>query len=112
MLREHVQYYQDTGQAVLTADYGLHWFDYRVGYDAVLAEFGWNNSREQQVALFRGAARAHDKDWGAMMTWTYSGPPYIGSGPELYDDLVLAYNNGEKYAVVFSYPQLTTWHIG
>ena len=105
VLREHVQYYQNTGQTVLTADYVLHWFDYKVGYDAVLAEFGWNNSREQQIALVRGAARAYDKDWGAMVTWTYSEPPYIASGPELYNDLVLAYNNGAKYAVVFSYPQ-------
>ena len=105
VLKEHVQYYQNTGQTVLTADYVLHWFDYKVGYDAVLAEFGWNNSREQQIALVRGAARAYDKDWGAMVTWTYSEPPYIASGPELYNDLVLAYNNGAKYAVVFSYPQ-------
>jgi hypothetical protein len=105
VLKEHVQYYQNTGQTVLTADYVLHWFDYKVGYDAVLAEFGWNNSREQQIALVRGAARAYDKDWGAMITWTYSQPPYIASGPDVYNDLVLSYNNGAKYAVVFSYPQ-------
>ncbi len=115
VLKEHVQYYQITGQTALTADYVLHWFDYKVGYDAVLAEFGWNNSREQQIALVRGAARANDKDWGAMMTWTYSnysGSPYIESGPALYNDLVLAYDNGAKYAVVFDYPEIATAKYG
>ena len=45
-----------------------------------------------------------------MITWTYSEPPYIESGPELYDDLVLAYNNGAKYAMVFNYPQTLIRH--
>jgi hypothetical protein len=115
VLKEPVQYYQNTGVTVLTADYGLYWFDYKAGYDAVLAEFGWNNSREQQVALVRGAARANDKDWGAIVTWTYSnftGSPFIESGPELFSDLVFAYNNGAKYAVVFDYPKLATAKYG
>jgi hypothetical protein len=115
VLKEPVQYYQNTGQTVLTADYVLHWFDYKVGYDAVLAEFGWNNSREQQIALVRGATRAYDKDWGAMVTWTYSnftGSPYIESGPELYEDLVLAYDNGAKYTAVFDYPQIGSAKFG
>ena len=111
-LREPVQYYQDVGQKVVTADYGLYWFDYKAGYDVVLAEFGWNHSRELQVALCRGAARTNDKDWGAMMTWTYSQPPYIESGEALYADLVFAYNNGAKYAVVFSYPEIETAKYG
>jgi hypothetical protein len=115
VLREPVQYYKNTGIPVLTADYVLYWFDYMVGYDAVLAEFGWNNSREQQIALVRGAARANDKDWGAIVTWTYSnftGSPFIESPAELYDDLVLAYNNGAKYAVVFNYPELADAKYG
>ncbi|MCW3999988.1 MAG: hypothetical protein NWE93_07100 [Candidatus Bathyarchaeota archaeon] len=105
VLAPEIQYYQAEGQKVLTADYGLYWFDYRAGYDVVLAELGWNSSREQQIALVRGAARAHDKDWGAMITWTYSQEPYIASGAEVYEDLVLAYDSGARYAVVFSYPQ-------
>ncbi|TRO46053.1 hypothetical protein E2P60_06090, partial [Candidatus Bathyarchaeota archaeon] len=28
---------------VVTADYGLYWFDYKAGYSAVLTEFGWNH---------------------------------------------------------------------
>ena len=109
MLNPEIEYYQNTGIDVLTADYGLYWFDYQAGYDAVLAEFGWNNSREQQIALVRGGARTYDRDWGAMITWTYSnftGSPYIESGTELFDDLLLAYNNGAKYAIVFDYPKV------
>ena len=36
-----------------------------------------------------------------MVTWTYNHPPYIESGPELYDDMILAYENGAKYILVF-----------
>jgi hypothetical protein len=39
-----------------------------------------------------------------MVTWTYDGPPYLISGDELYDDLVLAYHNGAKYVVIFDHP--------
>ncbi len=73
-------------------------------YSTVFAEFGWNFSRQLHVALCRGAADAHGSDWGAIVTWTYRQPPYIESADELYDDMVLAYNNGAKYIVVFNYP--------
>ena len=36
-----------------------------------------------------------------MITWTYNDPPYIESGSELYEDMVLAYENGAKYILVF-----------
>jgi hypothetical protein len=84
-----------------TSDYALYWFDYQAGYDTIFAEFGWNYSRQLNVALCRGAATGQNKDWGAMITWTYTAPPYIESGEELYNDLVLAYDNGAKYIVVF-----------
>ncbi len=90
---------------VLTADYGLYWFDYKSGYDAILAEFAWNHSRQLHVALCRGAANVQNRDWGAMVTWTYNGTPYIISGPELYEDLIFAYHNGAKYVVIFDYPE-------
>ncbi len=115
VLNPEIEYYQNAGIDVLTADYGLYWFDYQAGYDAVLAEFGWNNSREQQIALVRGGARTFDRDWGAMITWTYSnftGSPYIESGTELFDDLLLAYNNGAKYAIVFDYPKVDSAQYG
>ena len=86
---------------LFTSDYALYWFDYKATYDVVFAEFGWNYSRQLNVALDRGAATVQNKEWGVMITWTYTNPPYIESGAELYNDLVLAYQNGAKYILVF-----------
>ncbi|MGF3521502.1 MAG: hypothetical protein ACQXXJ_00190 [Candidatus Bathyarchaeia archaeon] len=86
---------------LFTSDYALYWFDYKAGYDAVFAEFGWNYSRQLNVALCRGAANLQGKEWGVMITWTYTNPPYIESGEKLYEDMVLAYENGAKYIVIF-----------
>jgi hypothetical protein len=86
---------------LFTSDYVLYWFDYRARYDVLFAEFGWNYSRQLNVELCRGAATVQNKDWGVMITWTYNNPPYIESGEELYNDMVLAYNNGAKYILVF-----------
>jgi hypothetical protein len=86
---------------LFTADYALYWFDYKAGYDVVLAEFGWNYSRQLNVALCRGAATIQNKEWGVIITWTYNHPPYIESGAELYKDLIYAYENGAKYIIVF-----------
>jgi len=86
---------------LFTSDYALYWFDYKAHYDVVFAEFGWNYSRTINVALDRGAANVQNREWGVMITWTYTQPPYLESGSELYDDLVLAYENGAKYIVVF-----------
>lgn len=91
-----------------TADYALYWFDYKAGYDVIFAEFGWNFSRQLNIALCRGAARAQNKEWGVIVTWTYRKPPYIEDAEELYKDLVVAYNNGAKYIVVFNYPTNVT----
>ena len=92
-----------------TADYALYWFDYMVGYDVVFAEFGWNSSRIQQIGLCRGAAKVQDKDWGAIITWTYSHPPYLESGPEIFEDMLIAYHAGAKYIIVFNYPQINQY---
>jgi hypothetical protein len=102
----HIDYYLNYSQRLFTADYGLYWFDYKAGYTTVFAEFGWNFSRQLHIALCRGAARAQNKTWGAIVTWTYTDAPYIETGAQLYDDLLLAYNAGAKYAVVFSYPTI------
>ena len=85
-----------------TSDYGLYWFDYAGGYDTVFAEFGWNNSRQMNMALCRGAATAYNKDWGAIITWTYDHPPYLENATQLYSDMKLAYDNGASYIVVFN----------
>ena len=86
---------------LFTSDYALYWFDYKAGYDVVFAEFGWNYSRQLNVALCRGAATVQNKDWGVIITWTYNEPPYIESGEELYEDMVFAYENGAKYIIIF-----------
>jgi hypothetical protein len=93
------------GLPLFTSDYALYWFDYKSLYNAVFAEFGWNYSRQLNVALCRGAANVQNKDWGVMITWTYTQPPdnksYLESASVLYDDMVLAYDNGAKYILVF-----------
>ena len=94
---------------IFTADYGLFWFDYESGYNTVLAEFVGNQSRQQIIALDRGAAQSFNEDWGVIINWKYDQPPYLESGDELYSDLSLAYSEGAKYAVVFSYPNVTNY---
>jgi len=91
---------------LFVSDYGLYWYDYQAGYDTVFTEFGnrigaANYSRQLNIALCRGAASTLGKDWGAMITWTYDQPPYMENATQLYDDMLLAYQNGAKYIVVF-----------
>ena len=93
-----------------TSDYALYWYDYKAGYDAVFAELGLNSLsnntqfRQMTAEFARGAATVQNKDWGAIITWTYNSAPYIESGPDLYNDMMLAYNYGAKYVLVFDYP--------
>ncbi len=68
------------GIVSFTSDYGLYWWDYKGGYDVMLAELGWNVSVAEQIALVKGAARLQDKEWGTMITWQYRSPPYLDSG--------------------------------
>ncbi len=89
------------GVQTFSSDYALYWFDYKAGYDIVFAEFVWNYSRQLNIALCRGAAIAQNKDWGVMITHTYTEWPYFESGAKLYDDMVFAYENGAKYIVIF-----------
>jgi cell division septation protein DedD len=90
-----------TNYPLFTSDYALYWFDYKAGYDGVFAEFGWNYSRQLNVALCRGAAQVQNKQWGAILTYTYNVTPYLASGNQLYEDMKTAYNNGAKYIIVF-----------
>ena len=99
--RYRQNYTSSTNCPLFTSDYALYWFTYKAGYDVILTQFGWNYSRQLNVALCRGAATVQNKEWGAIMLWTYTAPPYIESGAELYKDLVLAYDNGAKYIAIF-----------
>ncbi len=92
----------------LTSDYSLYWYDYLGGYDAVLAQLGWNHTSVKDIALVRGAADLQDKDWGTIITWKYMQAPYLASGDEIYDQMRLSYECGAKYVVVFNYaPNMT-----
>ena len=101
-----VKYYKYISQELFTADYGLYWFDYKSGYDAVFADFGFNLSRPLHIGLCRGAATSQNRSWGAIITWTYDEDPYLENSTELYSDLKLAYDSGAKYTIVFSYPKI------
>ena len=110
-LYAHLKHYLLTGIKLFTADYGLYWFDYKGGYQTVLTEFGWNHSRQLHIALCRGAANAQNKEWGAIITWEYQHPPYLETGEELLNDLLLAYHAGAKYIVVFNYPEISEYGV-
>ncbi len=87
------------------SDYALYWWDYLGGYDTVFVELGSNVSTPQQIALCRGAANMQGKDWGAIITWKYDQPPYLGNGTEMYGDMLSAYIAGAKYVLVFNDPR-------
>ena len=96
---------RNSGSSLFTSDYALYWFDYKLGYDTVLAQFGWNNSRQMEISLIRGAANVQNKHWGAIITWTYDQAPYLDSGAQMYKDMVLAYNSGASYIAVYDSSQ-------
>lgn len=97
-----------------TSDYALYWFDYIGGYDTLFAQLGWNQTESmpayprvnQQIALalLRGAATMQNKDWGAIITWKYTQPPYLDMGANVYNQMLMAYNSGAKYIIIFDYP--------
>lgn len=91
-----------------TSDYALYWFDYLGGYNTMLAQFGWNNSVNEQISLIRGAATLQNKTWGAIITWKYMQPPYLDTGKNIYNQMVAAYNAGAKYITIFDYPYNST----
>ncbi len=93
------------GVNVFTSDYGLYWFDYKGGFDVVLAQLGWNNSRPLQIGLTRGAANLMGRDWGTILTWTSDQPPYMENATAFYQDLTASYDAGAKYVIVYDSTQ-------
>jgi hypothetical protein len=96
---------------IFASDYGLYWFDYLGGYEAVFGQFVGNQSRQITISLCRGAAQVQNKDWGVIVTWMYNKEPYVEASYQLYDDLTLAYKAGARYAVIFDYPNSTQYGI-
>jgi hypothetical protein len=98
---------KEAGIKTFTSDYVLYWFDYLSGYDVMLAQFGWNSSYIQDIALVRGAARMQNKSWGAIITWKYDQPPYLDDNEEeIYNQMHTAYEAGAEYVIIFNYPQI------
>ena len=98
-----IEYLKNSSIKVFTSDYALYWWDYLSGYDVVLAHLGWNISLTQQIALARGAAKLQNKDWGIVITWKYTTPPYLDTGSEILNQMQKAYVCGAKYLVLFNY---------
>jgi hypothetical protein len=97
---------REAGFTTFTSDYGLYWFDYLGGYDALFAQIGWNCSLAQQIGLVKGAARMQSKDWGVIITWKYGSAPYLDKGDQIYNQMMTAYRAGADYIVMFNYPIL------
>jgi hypothetical protein len=107
-------YYDAPRLQVFTSDYALYWFDYLFGYNVVLGEFTGNHSRQLTLSLCRGAATAQHMQWGTMITWKYSHAPFLEVPAQLYSDMVLAYEHGANYILVFDSPdnQSATTDLG
>ena len=88
---------------ILTTDYDLYWYDYKMGYDVMLTQLGWNLSTTWQIAQIRGAATLQNKDWGVIITWKTQTAPYLDSGAEILNQMKTAYQCGANYIVVFNY---------
>ena len=108
-LAETSSFFRSANSSLFTSDYGLYWFDYELGYNTVLAQFGWNNSRPMQISLVRGASEAQNQSWGAIVTWTYNGTmnggTYLEPPLQMYSDMVLAYNCGASYVSIYDSTQ-------
>jgi len=70
---------------------------------------GSDHKQAQHIALCRGAAKIQNKQWGSIITWASNEPPYLPSPLEMYNDLILSYQAGAKYLIVFNYPQLNAY---
>ncbi|MFB3888726.1 MAG: hypothetical protein ACE14S_04480 [Candidatus Bathyarchaeia archaeon] len=97
---------KETGVKLFVSEYALHWWDYLVGYDVVLAQFGSNSSNIRDIDFVRGAARMQNKEWGAIITWKYREPPYLDTGEVIHEQMMQAVEAGAKYIVIFDYPQI------
>jgi hypothetical protein len=96
---------------MFTSNYALYWFDYLAGYDTVFVELGWNHSRTRQIAQGREAANVQDKEWGAIIRWTYENPLYLENGTSLLEDMKTAYEAGAKCVIVFNLPHAEPFSI-
>jgi hypothetical protein len=95
-------YYSPAQFPIYTSDYALYWYNYLAGYDVVFTEYVSNQSRQIATALCRGAAKSLNKDWGVIITWSNQPDSFVENPEQLYNDMVLAYQNGAKYIIIFN----------
>jgi hypothetical protein len=98
------EYYAPAQYPLFTSDYALYWYDYIAGYDVVFTEYVGNHSRQIATGLCRGAAKSLNKEWGVIITWSGQPDSFVENPEQLYNDMVLAYQNGAKYIIVFNSP--------
>ncbi len=99
-------YYSTPQLRLYTSDYCLYWFDYLCGYNVIFTEYVGNHSHQLASALVRGAATCQGKQWGAIMTFGSCENPNscFENATEMYASMMLAWQNGAKYIVVFDSP--------
>ena len=98
------EYYLPARFPLYSSDYALYWYDYLSGYDVIFAEYVGNQSRQIATGLCRGAAKSLGRQWGVIITWSNNIEPLVENPEQLYKDMVLAYQNGAKYIIVFNSP--------
>ena len=49
-----------------------------------------------------------NKEWGVIVTWKYTQPPYLDTGENIYNQMVTSYNAGAEYITIFDYPYNST----
>jgi len=103
-LEKQIFYSPPSNLKLYTSDYALYWYDFLSGYNTVLCEFvgeprGTQN-RQVAIALDRGAAKTLGKSWGTIITY-HPADDGLEDGTQLYSDMVLAWQSGARYIVVF-----------
>lgn len=98
------EYYAPAEFPLYTSDFALYWYNYLSGYDVVFTEYIGNQNKQIATGLCRGAAKSLNKEWGVIITWSTNLEPFVENPEQLYNDMVLAYQNGAKYIIVFNSP--------
>jgi len=106
-------FYQPAQYPLFISDFALYWYNYigvgDIGYDCVFCQFLGNDIRQIAADLCRGAAKTLNKTWGVMITWSTLDDldSWVENPNRIYDDMILAYQNGAQYIIVFNSPGFT-----
>lgn len=103
------EYYQPAQYPLFISDFALYWYNYIGGYNCVFCQFLGNDIRQIATGLCRGAAKTLNKTWGVMITWSTLDDldSWVENPDRIYNDMILAYQNGAQYIIVFNSPGFT-----